>query len=181
MRVISGKAKGKTLKSVPGDTTRPILDRVKTALFDIIRDDVIDCTFLDLFAGTGNVGIEALSNGAKLAYFTDIERTAIEVITENLNQTKLIDSARIVRTDAYAFIKNTTHQFDIIYVAPPQYKGIWVEVMNLISNNLENLKPKMVIVQIDPLEYEMINLKGLIEKDSRTYGNTKLIFYKIFG
>src|SRR5512137_2583278 len=119
MRVISGTAKGRTLKPVPGDGTRPITDRVKEALFNILGTDIRDARFLDLFAGTGGVGIEALSRGAKEAVFVEQGRTALETIRANLAVTKLADRARVVRADVFSFLTGTPGEpFDYIYVAP---------------------------------------------------------------
>src|SRR2546430_635565 len=99
MRVIAGTAKGRQLKLVPGEGTRPIMDRVKEALFNILGDSIDGATFLDLFAGTGSVGIEALSRGAEYAVFVENGRLAVKTIAENLKMTRLEDQARIVRQD----------------------------------------------------------------------------------
>ena len=97
MQVTTGKAKGRKLKAVPGDTTRPITDRVKQALFNILMDDVADTTWLDLFGGTGAVGIEALSRGAKHVTFVDREKLAVSVIEDNLKLTGLTTNAKVIR------------------------------------------------------------------------------------
>src|SRR5512143_1674201 len=107
LRVISGSAKGRRLKSVPGDTTRPITDRVKEALFNIIGGDVIDSRWWDLFAGTGAVGIEALSRGAAFARFTDLNRLPIDTIKSNLATAALADRADVRRADAFAQLAST--------------------------------------------------------------------------
>ncbi|MER3469301.1 MAG: 16S rRNA (guanine(966)-N(2))-methyltransferase RsmD, partial [Thermoflexus sp.] len=99
MRVISGSAKGRRLKSLPGAGTRPIADRVKTALFDILGASVVGARVLDLFAGTGSVGIEALSRGAAEAVFVEKDPRAVRVLRENLQRTGLADRARVVRGD----------------------------------------------------------------------------------
>ena len=106
MRVISGTAKGRSLQSVPGDSTRPITDRVKESLFNILGADIVAARFLDLFGGTGGVGIEALSRGAAHAVFVEKNRKAQETIKANLLHTKLIDRAEIVRGDAFAFLRS---------------------------------------------------------------------------
>ncbi|MEM6527940.1 MAG: RsmD family RNA methyltransferase, partial [Chloroflexota bacterium] len=103
-RVISGSAKGKRLKLVPGNTTRPITDRAKEALFNIIGSDIYDAYWLDLFAGTGAVGIEALSRGAEFVLFNDMERLAITTIEDNLKTTGLAANAKIMRKDAFALL-----------------------------------------------------------------------------
>ena len=179
MRVVGGIAKGRNLKSVPGDSTRPILDRVKTALFDILRPEIQGKFVLDLFGGTGNVGIEAISQGAAHCTFLDIEKKAIDTINDNLSTTNLSKFSKVYKQDCFMFLKTTKQPYDLIYIAPPQYKNIWVEVLQMISAhpNLVTDNGKL-IVQIDPLEYEHVGVTNFEEYDSRIYGNTQLIFYR---
>ena len=126
LRVIAGSAKGRRLKMVPGDTARPIMDRVKEALFSIIGYDILDSVMLDLFAGTGSVGIEALSRGAARVTFVDLDRQAIQTIRENLTITRFAERAVVRRADALEVLKARPDEaYDFIYVAPPQYKGLW--------------------------------------------------------
>ncbi len=181
MRVISGQAKGVRLKRVPGDTTRPIMDRVKESLFNILGD-VAGTRWLDLFAGTGQVGIEALSRGADSVVFTDTARTAIRTIQANLRQTKLAAAAEVIQVNAFRYLETFNGRcFDFIYVAPPQYKGMWIETLQRVDKRpYTYLTPQgFVIVQIDPKEYEQVSLTQLHLDDSRTYGNTQLCFYQI--
>jgi 16S rRNA (guanine966-N2)-methyltransferase len=180
-RVIAGSAKGRRLKLVPGDSTRPIMDRVKEALFSIIGSEIRDTQFLDLFAGTGSVGIEALSRGAERAIFVELDRKAVQTIIENLKHTQL-DAKGIVRhIDAFAMLKRAPDAaYDFIYVAPPQYKGIWKQALEAIDNSPEWLHPNItIIVQIDPKEDEAIKLNLLHEYDRRRYGKTLLLFYQL--
>lgn len=180
MRVVSGLAKGRNLLAVPGDTTRPILDRIKTALFDILRPSIDGAEVLDLFAGSGSVGIEALSQGAAHCVFLDIAPKAIETIRKNVSTCGFDDKAEIRSNDAFTYLRNTRKAFDLIYVAPPQYKGIWVEAMHFIAERPALVKPGgMIVVQIDPKEYENLSVAAFIESDSRTYGNTQLVFYTV--
>jgi 16S rRNA (guanine966-N2)-methyltransferase len=179
MRVIGGSARGTILKSVPGDSTRPILDRVRTSLFDILRPELPGMVMLDLFSGTGSVGIEALSQGAAHCTFLDINKAAYETVKANVTSAKVNDRAEVRHTDAFAYLKHTTKSFDLIYVAPPQYENIWVEACYRIAEKPELLKgTKLLIVQIDPKEYEPLMLTGMHEYDKREYGNTLLVFYK---
>jgi len=179
MRVIGGTAKGRPIKSVPGDSTRPILDRVKTPLFDILRPTLPGITMLDLFGGTGAVGIEALSQGAGHCVFLDLNARAVATIKDNLTTCELNDRAEVRHTDAFIYLKNTHKSFDLIYVAPPQYKGIWIEVLRTIAERPHLLSPQgMIIVQIDPKEYEPLDLQTLAEQSQRKYGNTVLVFLK---
>jgi 16S rRNA (guanine(966)-N(2))-methyltransferase RsmD len=179
-RIIAGKARGIRLLPVPGDSTRPVTDRVKEALFNIISTDIIDSTFLDLFGGTGSIGIEALSRGARACLFLEINSKAIATIKENLNRTRMMDSARVVQTDSLKYLASPqSSSFDYIYVAPPQYKEIWIKAMNLVDNNISLLSEDgWVIAQIHPIEYLDLNLINLIEFDQRKYGSTQLIFYR---
>jgi 16S rRNA (guanine966-N2)-methyltransferase len=179
LRVIAGVAKGRRLKLVPGDTTRPVMDRVKEALFNIIGRDIIDSVFLDLFAGTGSVGIEALSRGAKQAYFVEIERKAIQTIQDNLAVTKLGDKAVIRRADAFSMLKQPPLKpFDFIYVAPPQYKGLWLQILQALDSHPAWIaSDTTVIVQIDPSEETPVTLEHLETVDQRRYGKTLLWFF----
>jgi 16S rRNA (guanine966-N2)-methyltransferase len=180
MRVISGTARGKRLKSVPGDDVRPIMDRVKESLFNILRPDIPGATLLDLFAGTGSVGIEALSRGAKYVRFIDRNRMAIKVIHENLQITGLGEHAEVLNLDAFALLDKTpNYAFDYIYIAPPQYKEIWSRALLCVDASPAWLvEDGWVITQIDPLEYKELTLENLEEFDQRRYGNTLLVFYE---
>lgn len=178
MRVIGGTAKGRALKAVPGDSTRPILDRVKVPLFDILRPTLQGISVLDLFGGTGSVGIEALSQGAAHCVFLDTSAKAVATIKHNLEATALTDRAEVRHTDAFLYLKNTTRSFDLMYVAPPQYKGIWIEAMRLIAERPSLLSPNgQIIVQIDPKEYEELELAAFKETQQRKYGSTVLVFF----
>jgi 16S rRNA (guanine(966)-N(2))-methyltransferase RsmD len=181
MRVIGGRAKGRKLKMVAGGGTRPITDRVKESLFDIIGDWVVGTRWLDLFAGTGQVAIEALSRGAESAVLVDSARAAIQIINENLEHTGLKAQATVVRSDAFAFLRAAGSQpFDVIYVAPPQYQGLWEQALLAIDRKAEALVTEgaMVIVQIDPKEYREVELAALELYDQRRYGRTMLCFYE---
>lgn len=180
IRVIAGFAKGRRLKLVPGDSTRPIMDRVKEALFSILGRSVIDTNFLDLFAGTGSVGIEALSRGAARAVFIEMDGMAVKTIQENLQLTKLGDKAVIRRTDVFQFLKQPPAEpFDFIYVAPPQYKDLWLKALHALDDNPAWTPPgTVVIVQIDPTERREVALKHLQAYDERRYGKTIIWFFE---
>jgi len=182
IRVIAGSAKGRKLKLVPGDTTRPVMDRVKEALFSIIGRDIIGASFLDLFAGTGSVGIEALSRGAERAVFVELERLACRTIEENLAHTGLKDRALVRRMDVLALAKGIPPQppFDYIYIAPPQYKKLWLETIQALDKDKGWFSDETtVIVQIDPVERIDVSLTHLELTDERLYGNTLLLFFML--
>jgi 16S rRNA (guanine966-N2)-methyltransferase len=179
-RIIAGKAKGMRLRGVPGDTTRPITDRVKEALFNILGPDIIDAKMLDLFAGTGSVGIEALSRGASYVHLNEINRQVVNVIRENLIHTRLDLKAYLTQSDAFVLLKKPPNiKFDYVFIAPPQYKQLWLSALELIDQNPDWLQESAwVIVQIDPVEYQPMTLINLTEFDQRRYGSTLLVFFE---
>ena len=182
LRVITGKARGRKLKAVPGDTTRPITDRVKEALFNILAGDVVDSNWWDLFAGTGAVGIEALSRGAAFVRFTDANRAPIETIKFNVEHCGFSAQSEIRRADSFTYLAAAPdRQFEYIYIAPPQFKEMWVKALELVDDNTGWLADDAwVIAQIAPGEYKRVKpeLKNLVEFEQRKYGSTLLVFYE---
>ncbi len=188
MRVVTGEAKGrklKTLKTMTG--TRPIMDRVKTALFDILSGEVVDARFLDLFAGTGSVGIEALSRGAAHATFIEMDSKILKLARDNLQITKLADRAEMLQADAFKFLHNqATHhtqkrEYDIIYVAPPQYQEMAAHALTLLDTSPLVPDEGLVIIQIHPKERAnvvAVQCTRLVLTDERRYGSTLLLFYR---
>jgi 16S rRNA (guanine966-N2)-methyltransferase len=181
MRVIAGEAKGRRLRPVPGDVTRPITDRVKEALFDILGEQVLDAYVLDLFAGTGGVGIEALSRGAQRAVFVEQDGRALRTIRENLHATHLRERAEIIAGDVFDYLARMGPggKFDIVYVAPPQYKGLWARTLRALDKQSPLTPQGVIVVQIFPKEYEHLALTNLVLADQRRYGSTLLCFYEL--
>lgn len=179
LRVIAGTAKGRRLKMVPGDTTRPVMDRVKEACFSIIGRQIQNATFLDLYAGTGSVGIEALSRGAAKAVFVEMDKKAVQTIQTNLQLTNLGERAIIRRTDVLSFLKKPFGApFDFIYIAPPQYENQWLTTLKTLDEHPGWLAADAtVIVQIDPAEQQPVELQHLAAYDERRYGKTLLWFF----
>ena len=124
MRVITGKARGVVLKTPEGMETRPTSDRVKEALFSIINFDIPNAVVLDLFGGTGQLGIEALSRGAKSAVFVDAGDPACKLIKENLRRTKLEGQGKVVRSDYLQYLRTCHDKFDIIFLDPPYAENL---------------------------------------------------------
>ena len=180
LRVISGEARGRKLKAVPGDTTRPITDRAKESLFNILAGDVVGSHWWDVFGGTGAVGIEAISRGASFVRFSERDRLAIETIRWNLDHCKFSERAEIRRGDAFALLASAPdRQFDYIYIAPPQYKELWSQALVVLDDNPGWLSDEFeVIAQIDPKEYQPLELVNLAEFEHRRYGSTLLVFYE---
>lgn len=181
MRVIAGSAKGRTLASVPGAGTRPITDRVKSALFSILaaRDMIAGRRYLDLFAGTGAVGIEALSREADAATFCEIDRAALRTIRRNLEATGLAYRAQIIAGDAFAFLaRPVLEPFDVIYIAPPQYQGLWSRALAAVTARPGILSGGgLVFVQIFPKEWREPDIPHLALVERRRYGSTELLIY----
>ena len=181
IRVISGTARGRRLKQVSGNGTRPITDRVKEALFNIIGLNVQESAVLDLFGGTGSVGIEALSRGAGKVVFLDTRLRAIETIRDNLSLTGLADRAEVLRKDALVYLKTAPYRgFDYVYIAPPQYQGLWSNAVERVDSVPAWLNPGgWAIAQIDPSEFAELRLRKLALFDQRRYGNTMLCFFAV--
>jgi 16S rRNA (guanine(966)-N(2))-methyltransferase RsmD len=187
MRVVAGIAKGRQLKSPKSPNVRPIMDRVKTALFDILAPEIEGARFLDLFAGAGGVGIEALSRGANAATFVELDTQTWKLIGENLRITGLSERAETLRTDAFRYAERahaSGRRYDIVYVAPPQYQGMAGRALATLDAQPLTEPGGLVIVQIDPRErkdVDALELHTLASIDERRYGGTLLIFYEHTG
>ncbi len=184
MRVVAGSAKGRHLKSPKSEGTRPVMDRVKTALFDILAPRIVGTRFLDLFGGSGGIGIEALSRGARSATFIELNPAMVKLIRENLAITGLAENAEVLRADAFRFLENaasTGRRYDIVYVAPPQYQGMAARAVAHLDRAPLTEEGGLVIAQIHPRERDTLDalpLRTLHPMDERRYGSTLLIFYQ---
>ncbi|MDX9849124.1 MAG: 16S rRNA (guanine(966)-N(2))-methyltransferase RsmD [Anaerolineaceae bacterium] len=180
LRIIAGKAKGMRIHTVPGDSTRPITDRAKESLFNIISTDLIDTEWLDCYGGTGSVSIEALSRGAKSSTILDLHPLAIETIKRNLTLTKFSQQCKVIKTDTLVFLKKIPNKsYDYVFIAPPQYKGLWRKTIELLDNNPGWIaEDGWIIVQIHPIEYQSIKFENFEEFDQRKYGSTLFVFYQ---
>ena len=144
MKIISGIYKGRTLDGYNISGTRPTMDRVKESLFAMIQDYIKDSTVLDLFSGSGNLGIEALSNGAKVAYLVDNNNIAIKTINSNIKKLN-IDNAKVLKGDYKNILNNMNTKFDLIFLDPPYETNYLEESIKLIINN-ELLKESGLII-----------------------------------
>ncbi len=165
---------------VPGTGTRPVSDRVKESLFDILAGEVMGARFLDLFAGTGSVGIEALSRGAAWATFVDSNGRAVATLTANLEATRLSARADVIRADVFRFLATPAGDpYDLIYIAPPQYAGLWLRALQAIDAAPAWLAPRgLAIAQMHPKEWSPPQLRNLDATDERRYGSTLLAFFE---
>jgi len=192
MRVVTGAAKGRKLKGPKTPGTRPIIDRVKTALFDILSWRIEDARFLDLFAGTGGVGIEALSRGAASTTFIEMSLPIVRLIRENLSITGLSEHAEVLHMDSFKFLQNHAageknasvpiRAYDMIYVAPPQYQEMAARALGMLDSSPLLAENGLVIIQVHPKERPgvvAVPLNRLAQTDERRYGSTLLLFYKV--
>lgn len=179
MRVISGSARGTVLHSIEDISTRPTLDRVKESLFNIIQNNIEDTTVLDLFAGSGAIGIEFLSRRAKQVYFCDKSSKAVAMIEKNLEKTKLKEKAIVYNKDYIDCINTVKNiKFDIIFLDPPYDFDISKNAIKLILEYGLLNEDGIIIIETDEKEREIENLKttNLEIYDSRKYGRANLIF-----
>ena len=178
MRVITGKARGVQLKTPDGMKTRPTADRVKEALFSIINFDIPMANVLDLFGGTGQLGIEALSRGAKHAVFVDQLEDACKLIRENLRRTKLEQDARVVRGDYMDYLKRCREKFDIIFLDPP-YAEVFLENALKCITEIDILQSGGIIVTERPLDKELpCEFEGYSRSKDYKYGKVLLTIYR---
>ncbi|MCF6461034.1 16S rRNA (guanine(966)-N(2))-methyltransferase RsmD [Clostridium sp. Cult3] len=182
MRVISGSKKGYRLKAPKGKDTRPTEDRIKESLFNILRQIDEESIVLDLYAGSGSIGIEFLSRGAKKAYFVDKSYSSIKAIRENLSHTDLMGKAEIIKKDALKAIEQISSQkvqFDYIFIDPPYGQNLIIKTLQKILRE-DILKEKGIII----VEHEKeLTLEDRIfefsKSDCRNYGSKLLTFYII--
>lgn len=182
MRVIAGACKSLPLKTVPGMDTRPTTDRIKETLFNMIQPHIPGCTFLDMFAGSGAIGIEALSRGAREAYFVEQNRKAAACIRENLSFTKLTERARVLTTDVRAAIGTFREDllFDCIFMDPPYDQGLEQEVLALLSQSPCVKSDTLIIVEAS-LKTDFSYLEDLgyrVEKEKKYKTNKHMFLYR---
>lgn len=177
--MIAGSAKGRILRPPRTPATRPITDRAKESLFAILAPRIPGARFLDLFAGTGSVGIEALSRGCAHATFVDRSRQALAGIRHNLDITGLAAHAEVVGRDVFAYLREPPAEFEVIFVAPPQWHGLWPRAVALLDRKPGWLaEGALVVVQHDPAESAPQALAHLRVADERTYGRVRFAFFE---
>ena len=178
MRVISGKARGSVLKTPNGFQTRPTTDRVKEALFSILQFEIPGGRVLDLFGGTGQLGIEALSRGAKSAVFVDASDAACKLIKENLKKTKLEDNTKVVRSDYLQYLCSCKDRFDIIFLDPP-YAEVFLETALKMITEIDILQSGGIIVAERPVGKELPwEYPGYTRSKDYKYGTVLLTLYR---
>lgn len=183
MRVIAGSARRTQLKTVPGLSTRPTTDRIKETLFNILQPDLYGTDFLDLFSGSGAIGIEALSRGCQMAVFVDNSKQAVSCIKDNLKATRLSDKAEVYQSDVIALIKKLQTQkrhFDIIFMDPPYHIGIEKSVLEAIRSSGIADEDTLIIVEADlNTDFSYLEAIGYCVRREKQYKTNKHMFLGI--
>ena len=182
MRVISGKARGKKLKTPENDNIRPTLDRVKENVFNVIGFSIRNAVVLDLFSGTGAIGIEALSRGAKQVYFVDKDRKSYELTEFNVKSAKLEENAVFLNQDAENALlefESKALKFDIIFLDPPYNKGIVQKILQQLEKYNIMQSEGVVIVETDREEVTPEKFGKFFKQKEKSYSSTKITFYGV--
>lgn len=176
MRVITGTARGRRLETLEGEDVRPTTDRIKEAIFSIIQFQIEGRSFLDLFAGSGQMGIEALSRGAKEAYFVDSSKKSTAVVKRNLSSTKLELQSKVFQMDYHSFLAMNSTEFDIAFLDPPYGTGILQEALELTA---ECMRDTGIIIAENPLNEEISSNYGEFVLDRQyRYGKIKISTFR---
>ncbi|WP_026487216.1 16S rRNA (guanine(966)-N(2))-methyltransferase RsmD [Caldanaerobius polysaccharolyticus] len=179
MRVISGTARGVKLYCPEGSDVRPTADRVKEAIFNIVQFNVSGAVVLDLFSGSGALGIESLSRGAEKAVFVDKSKVSVRFIKRNLLSTKLMDRAMVFCMPVEKALKNLKGPFDLIFMDPPYSKGLIIPTLWEISRRGVLKDEGIVVVEHEAKDVLPDEIENLVRYKQREYGRTSVSFYKI--
>lgn len=176
MRIITGKARGMSLKTLEGTATRPTSEKVKEAVFSAIQFEIEGAKVLDLFAGSGQLGIEALSRGAQSCVFVDSDKEAAKIIKENVEKTRFTENSQIVQMDAKAFLNMNIKTFDIAFVDPPYKDGLMLKILDALAPYMtENA---LVLCEHDIKEELPEQVSGLNKRKDYKYSKTVVTIYR---
>lgn len=181
MRIISGTARGRKILSPEGMGTRPTLDRIKESIFNIIQDRVPGAIVVDVFAGTGSLGLEAASRGAKECYLVDKGETTFKYLKENIENLKFGGICKPLNTDSYAALTELSRRgiiFDLIFIDPPYLKDMIPPAVDIISDKKLLAEDGLIVTKIDSSEMLYEGNSDIVLFDYRKYGNTTVCFYK---
>ncbi len=178
VRIIAGTKRGLILKTKKGETTRPTLDRIRENLFNIIRDRLPEAAVLDLFAGSGAIGLEALSRGAKEAVMIEKDSAAFAILKENIRKTDFQESGRAIRGDCFRYLQNCSRDFDLIYGDPPYGLKAYRQILEAIAA-AEALRVGGLLILESPKDEELpMETLAYICSRKAVYGNTAIHFYQ---
>lgn len=175
MRIVGGSLRGRVLNEFRDKGVRPTSDMARESLFNILRFKVEDCAFLDLFAGTGAVGIEAFSRGAKNVWLNDFSNESIALITKNLEKLGVKEKIKLTKQNALIFLQTVSEKFDVVYVDPPYKADFKVQVLGLAKDVLT----EDGIIVLEDEQFLEHNIEGLVEYDRRKYGRVHLTFLRL--
>ena len=178
MRVISGKLKGRTIEGYDILGTRPTMDRVKEAIFSMIRPHLKDSVCLDLFCGSGSLGIEAVSNGAFLCYFVDNNKEAIKVVNKTISKFDISNNSVVINSDYLSFLENAPSKFDVIFLDPPYDKSYLNGILEYISTSTILKKDGIIVVEYTKEKLKN-NYNDLFLYTTRRYGIASVSLYKM--
>lgn len=179
MRIIAGKARRLPLRTLPGRDTRPTTDRIKETLFNILAPRLEGAYFLDLFAGTGQIGLEAISRGSAYCVFVDNQKKACEVIADNIAFTKLGDQCRLMQTDACSALRQLEgkYRFDLIFLDPPYRQNLEAEVLAYLADSSLLKEQALVIVEADDhTDFSYVEALGFEVQREKVYKTNKHVF-----
>lgn len=182
MRVISGKARGLKLNAPKNDDVRPTTDRVKESLFNMINSYIMDSDVLDLFAGTGSLGIECLSRGSNKCIFVDNSKESINIVKSNIKKARVESESTILNLDFKSAINSLglkNEKFDIIFMDPPYYKNMFSDALGSIDNKNLLKEDGIIVVEHDTKDKFPDNIGRLYKTRDKKYGNTTITFYKV--
>ena len=182
MRVIAGTRRSIRLKTIKGDDVRPTTDRIKETLFNMLNPYLADCTFLDLFSGSGAIGIEALSRGASQAVLVEQDREALACLKDNLKITRFTKEARLLESDVFFALKRLEAEgkpFDLIFMDPPYNKELEKRVLETLANSCLADEDTMIIVEASAqTSFSYVEALGFYIQKEKSYGSNKHIFIK---
>ena len=182
MRVISGSIKGRKLKSPFGQGIRPTSDKVKEAVFNILGDILTGLSFLDLYAGSGSIGIEALSRGAKNTTFVDQKSASIELIKTNLEKCGLLDNFEIIHynvLDSILAISNRQRRYDIIFIDPPYNSDLGIKTLyTILKNNILKPDARIIVEHSAKKIFNDISINNLFYVKDYSFGDTSITLFK---
>lgn len=179
MRVIAGSAKRIPLKTLEGLDTRPTQDRIKETLFNMLQYDLADCMFLDLFAGSGGIGIEALSRGAKTAVFVEQSEKAVSVVRENLEATRLAQRAVVMHCDALTALKRLEgkYRFDYIFMDPPYHQELERQMLAYLTQSALIDKQSTIILEAAlDTSFDYLESMGYVLEKNKEYKTNRHLF-----
>ena len=181
MRVIAGTRRSLPLKSLEGDATRPTADRYKETLFNVLQSDIPGCRFLDLFAGSGAIGIEALSRGARHAVFVENSRKALAVIKENIHFTKFEDESDLLLSDAVSYVRSLpVVDFDVIFIDPPYNHELEIAVLEVLGGKkFRNPNTRIVVEAALDQDFSFVGDAGFMIEKVKAYKTNKHLFLRL--